>query len=164
MTQYICVLHSSATACWYGSHLYEIELNPFSRQYGSRAMRKHVFKHMRTAKALSRLRIRAVCSGPSLTANGIIRIIQNVWMESKCPDETLRMRWINLNRRILRMLEDTFCLARPIIFAWYMFSATIFILSIGTDRSEQTVLTQIEHLIRVYPVSKSFSSFWHIYR
>ena len=31
-------------------------------------------------------------------------------MESKCPDETLRMRGMNLNLCILRMLEDTFLL------------------------------------------------------
>ena len=29
-------------------------------------------------------------------------------MESKCPDEILRMRGINLNLCILRMLEDIF--------------------------------------------------------
>ena len=29
-------------------------------------------------------------------------------MESKCSDETLRMRGMNLNMCILRMLEDTF--------------------------------------------------------
>ena len=31
-------------------------------------------------------------------------------MESKCPDEILRMRGMNLNLRVLRMLEDTFSL------------------------------------------------------
>ena len=37
-------------------------------------------------------------------------------MVSKCPDETLRMRAMNLNTCILRMLEDTFSLcAAPII-------------------------------------------------
>ena len=29
-------------------------------------------------------------------------------MESKCPDEILRMRGMNLNLGIMRMLEDTF--------------------------------------------------------
>ena len=33
--------------------------------------------------------------------------LQNASIESKCPDETLRMRWMNLNLCILRMLEDT---------------------------------------------------------
>ena len=31
-------------------------------------------------------------------------------MEIKCPDETLRMRGMNLNMCILSMLEDTFSL------------------------------------------------------
>ena len=31
-------------------------------------------------------------------------------MENKCPDETSRMRGMNLNLCILRMLEDTFSL------------------------------------------------------
>ena len=37
-----------------------------------RTMRKRVFGHMRTAKTQISLRIRAVWSGPSLSANGII--------------------------------------------------------------------------------------------
>ena len=31
-------------------------------------------------------------------------------VESRCPDETLRVRGINLNQCILRMFEDTFSL------------------------------------------------------
>ena len=31
-------------------------------------------------------------------------------MDSKCPDETLHMREMNLNLCILRMLKDTFSL------------------------------------------------------
>ena len=31
-------------------------------------------------------------------------------MESKCPDEALRMRLMNLDLCVLRMLEDTFSL------------------------------------------------------
>ena len=42
-----------------------------------RAMRKHVFGHMRTAKAQISLRIRAVWSGPSLSES---RIIEYYWM------------------------------------------------------------------------------------
>ena len=37
-------------------------------------------------------------------------------MKSKYPDETLRMRWINLNLCILCMLEDTFSLGVSQIF------------------------------------------------
>ena len=33
-------------------------------------------------------------------------------METKCSEETLRMRGMNLNQCILRMLEDTFRFAR----------------------------------------------------
>ena len=40
-------------------------------------MQKYVFGHMRTAKAQIRLRIRAVWSGPELSAN---RIIGHYWM------------------------------------------------------------------------------------
>ena len=34
----------------------------------------------------------------------------NVWMESKCSDETLPKRGLNQNLYILHMLEDTFLL------------------------------------------------------
>ena len=37
-------------------------------------------------------------------------IFYNVSMERKCPDETLRMREMNLHLCILHMLEDTFLL------------------------------------------------------
>ena len=62
------------------------------------------FGHMRSAEAKICLRIRAVWSGLSVSANKIIGyyqvayksnkllILQNAWMESKSPDETLRMR------------------------------------------------------------------------
>ena len=36
--------------------------------------------------------------------------LQNISMESKCQDETLGMRVMNLNLCILNMLEDTFSL------------------------------------------------------
>ena len=54
-------------------------------------MGKRVFGHMRAAKAQISLRIRAAWSGPSLSANNHW-ILENVWMESKGPDDTLRMR------------------------------------------------------------------------
>ena len=49
---------------------------------------------MGTAKAQISLRIRAVWSGPSLSANKIIGYykVQNVWTESKGPDDAPRMR------------------------------------------------------------------------
>ena len=45
----------------------------FVRDVG-RTVRKHVCGHMRTAKAQIRLRIRAVWSGPSLSANRIFSL------------------------------------------------------------------------------------------
>ena len=47
-----------------------IYLNPVAHM--GRARRKLVFGHLRAAKALIRLRIRAVWSGPSLSANRVI--------------------------------------------------------------------------------------------
>ena len=58
-------------------------------------MRKLVFEHL----------IR-----PSLSANRIIGHYKIYKMESKCPDENLRMRATYLNLCILRMLEGTFSL------------------------------------------------------
>ena len=51
-------------------------------------MWKRVFGYVRIAKAQIRLRIRAVWSGPSLSAN---RDIEYYRIEGKCPDETLRV-------------------------------------------------------------------------
>ena len=63
-------------------------------------MRKHIFGHMWIAKAQISLCIREKNHW----------ILYNVSMESKCPDETLCMRGMNLNLCILRMFEDTFSL------------------------------------------------------
>ena len=58
----------------------------FACLYMGNAMRKHVFGHVRITNAQISLRIRAVWSGPSLSANRIIgyyRMLQwraNVWM------------------------------------------------------------------------------------
>ena len=67
------------------------------------AMRNRVFGHMRTAKSQIRLRIRAVWSGPSQSANrdwtlqNICRMYQ--WRAN--ARMILRMRGMNLNMRIL---------------------------------------------------------------
>ena len=41
-------------------------------------------------------------------------------MESKCPDETLRMRRMNLNQCILRMFKDTFSLGAACIMTLFL--------------------------------------------
>ena len=76
------------------------------------AMWKRVFSAW-TAKAQISLRIRAVWSSLRCPLTEIFDIIE-LSNKSKCPDETLRMRMMNLNLRILRMLEDMFRLVRPI--------------------------------------------------
>ena len=75
-------------------------------------MRKRVFGHMRTAKAKINLRIHAFWSGPSLSAY-IFRIPQNVWMESKGPDDTLNMcrmicicAWCACSKAPFRMIRS----------------------------------------------------------
>ena len=42
-------------------------------------------------------------------------------MESKYPDETLRMRGMNLNLCISRMFEDTFSRGLDIVYIFYSF-------------------------------------------
>ena len=72
-----------------------------------RTMRKYVYRHMLTAKAQISLHIRAVWSGPSLSANRIW-ILKKVWMESKDADDALymhRMIWI-----------CAFCLCSKVLF------------------------------------------------
>ena len=77
------------------------------------ALRRHVFGHIRTAKAQISLRIRAGWSGPSLSANRIIgyyRIYEwwawPGWYDAHAQD--------NLNLRILRISKALFCMTRPI--------------------------------------------------
>ena len=69
----------------------------------SRALRKGVFGHLRTAKAQIILHslIRAFADRHHLT-------LEKVSMNGKFPDEVLRMRGMNLNLCILRMFEDIF--------------------------------------------------------
>ena len=53
-------------------------------------------------------------------------------MEQKCPDESLRMRRMNLNLRILRMVEDTFSAWRGPVTNWYESSKLyIYVLCFG---------------------------------
>ena len=70
-------------------------------------MRKHVFGHMRTAKAQINLRIRAVWSGPTLSANRIIRYFRMYQWRANARMK-LCMRLMNQNLCIVRMLENTF--------------------------------------------------------
>ena len=66
---------------------------------------------MQKAKAQISLRIRTLWSGPLLSANRIIGHYIHVKYQKRAnPNETLRMRGMNLNLCILRMLEDTFSL------------------------------------------------------
>ena len=60
-------------------------------RYLGLTLRKHVFRHMWTAKAQISLRIRAVWSGPSLSAKRISEYYRMFQWRAKCPDETLRM-------------------------------------------------------------------------
>ena len=79
------------------------------------AIRKPVFGHKRAAKARISMRIRAVCSGPSLFANRIIGYY-SMYEESKGSDDTLRMHrmiWIcadcpcsNAHFRLMRLNYD----------------------------------------------------------
>ena len=70
-----------------------------------RAIRKRVFRHMRTAKTQI-----------SLNRSITIRLqnhwnpLQNEWRENKSPDENMRMRGLNLYLCILRMFGDTYSL------------------------------------------------------
>ena len=74
------------------------------------AMRKHVLEHMQTVKAQISLRIRAVWSEPSLSANRIIDwILQNVRMESKGLMYFAHVQ-DDLNLHILGMFKGTFSL------------------------------------------------------
>ena len=56
------------------------------------AMRKHVFGYMWTVKTQISLHICAVWSGSSLSTKKNQWILQNVSMESKCPDETAHVQ------------------------------------------------------------------------
>ena len=63
----------------------------------SRVMRKRICGHVRTAKAQISLCVRVVWSRPSLSAIRIIGYYRILWMESKVPNDILRMRrtmWI----------------------------------------------------------------------
>ena len=62
-------------------------------------------------------------------------------MEGKCPDENLRMRGTNPNLCILRMLEDTFFLARPILYA-FCFGLNIFYCKITMSIQTYMAYTQ----------------------
>ena len=83
-------------------------------------MQKRVFSHMRTAKTQISLNIRAIWSGPSLSAK---RNIGYVWMESKGPDDTYFVHaQDNLNLCILRVFEGNFRLARPNVKLYFAFA------------------------------------------
>ena len=76
------------------------------------ARQKHAFEHMRTAKAQISLCICAVWSGPSQSA---YRIIERHRMYQWRANVRMRlcMRGINLNLRLLRIIEDLFAWPGP---------------------------------------------------
>ena len=75
-----------------------------------RAMQKRVFEHSRTTKAQISLRIRAVWSGPLVSAN---IIMEYSWNSKVCMYVEQRFEWCfahaqeYLNLRIVRILEST---------------------------------------------------------
>ena len=71
-----------------------------------RAMRKRVFRHMRTPKAQISLRIRAVWSGHSLFANRVIDTIECMYGE-QIPRLDHAHTQDDVNPYIFRMFEGT---------------------------------------------------------
>ena len=81
-----------------------------SQNYFGRTKRKHVFGHMRTAKAQISLRIRAVWSGPSLSANRIIEYYRMYqWTAKTRIRPCARAEWC---------YSAQFAHARRHLFAW----------------------------------------------
>ena len=92
-----------------------LELIRFVYYSMGRAMRKRVFGHMRTAKAQISLRIRAVWSGPSLSANRIIGYYEMYEWRAKAPDDIsacARWSWICA---FCACSKTHFCLVRPVL-------------------------------------------------
>ena len=87
-----------------------------------RTWRKCVFGRQRTAKSPISLRIRAVWSGPSLSANRTIECYRMfVSMKSECPDEILRIcrkMWI---RTFCACSKAPFRLKKP---KWYLLATS----------------------------------------
>ena len=78
-----------------------------------RAKRKRILRHMRTEKAQINLRIRAVCSGPSLSAKrgtGHYKIQMHMNEEQSTCDTYYAHARDDVNPHILRMHECTFLL------------------------------------------------------
>ena len=100
--------------------------------YMDRAMQKRVFWHMRKTKAQVSLRIRAVWSGPLLSANGIVR-----YYEMKREQRPFVRAQDDLNLCILRIFEGTFLLdttnmvchkadVKTCLFFLFVYALTIF--------------------------------------
>ena len=73
LTELICNYCIALCFCWGYDNLFWLKLHSFISYITSmgRAMLNRVFGHMRTVKAQIRLRVRAVWSGPSLSADRI---------------------------------------------------------------------------------------------
>ena len=63
---------------------------------------------MRTTKGQIRLRIRAVWSGPLLSAYTVIRVLQNITKYSKLYDRPIYLRWLIWTFTVCVYPEDTF--------------------------------------------------------
>ena len=77
------------------------------------AMRKRVFRHMRTAKAQIRLRVRAIWSGPALSADRLYWYCRMYACRAK-PRMVISTCAGYLNLHILRMFKGIF-----FVFVWY---------------------------------------------
>ena len=82
----------------------------YQSYYMECAMRKRVFGHIRAAKTLIRLRIRAVWSGPSLSASRLIAYYRMYEWRAKRPGWYFVRAQDDQNLRSLRMFEGTFSL------------------------------------------------------
>ena len=76
---------------------------------------KYVFGYMQTAKNQISLRIRAAWPVPSLTANLDYFILQNIWVESNGPDDTLPMNRMILICPFCTYSKTRFGLTRPTV-------------------------------------------------
>ena len=88
--------------------------------YVCRALRKHVFGHMRTAKAQISLRIRAVWSGPSLSANRLIRYYRMYERRAKARMILCACAGWSEFAHILQIRRHCFCLTHTIYFHQWM--------------------------------------------
>ena len=86
----------------------------FVMVYKGSTMRKRVSGHLRTAKAQTSLRIRAVWSGPSLSANRILKYYRWSNGEQRHGWDLAHAQG-NVNSHILRLLEGRFWFGLPVL-------------------------------------------------